>query len=93
MGNLYNYISGSNGTRIIFFFKYLSINLVEAYIKSFKFSLIIILAAILNAILTVIYKLLKKVPRVNFNHDLLNLINSLKNIPKIIDINYKSATF
>jgi len=72
VGNLYNYINGSNGTRAIPFFKRLNINLVEIYIKSFKFSLVIILAAIFNVILIVIYKLLKRVPRTNFNHDLLN---------------------
>ncbi len=93
LGNLYNYINSNNGTRVIPFFKRLSINLVEAYFKSFKLSLVITSAATLNAILTVIYKMLKKVPRAIFYKIFLNLVNSLENIPEVININNKSTIF
>jgi hypothetical protein len=90
---LYNYINNSNRTRAIPFFKRLNINLIEAHFKSSKPNLIIILAAIFNAISIAIYKILKRIPRAIFHDDLPNLINFLKNISEITGINNRSIIF
>lgn len=91
--NLYNYISGSNGTPAIPFFKRLSINLVEVNIESSKASLIVTLARTLIAMSTAICELLGREPRATFHDDLPDLVDSIENIPEITGLDNRSTTF
>ena len=93
VGNLYNYIGGTNGTRAIPFFKRLSTSLIEAHSESSKSSLVITLTATFNAMSIAICELLRRVPRATFNDDIPDLVNSLEKIPEITGIDRKSATF
>jgi hypothetical protein len=93
VGNLYNYISGSNGTRAIPFFKRLSTNLVEAHIESSKVSLIMPLAGTLVAMATAICEVLRREPRATFHDDLPDLVDSLENIPEITGLDNRSTAF
>ncbi|PVH68320.1 P-loop containing nucleoside triphosphate hydrolase protein [Cadophora sp. DSE1049] len=93
VGNLYNYISGSNGTRAIPFFKRLSTSLVEAHIESCKVSLIMTLAGTLIAMSTAICEVLRREPRATFHDDLPDLVDSLENIPEITNLDNRSTTF
>ena len=93
VGNLYNYISGSNGTRAITFFKHLSTNLVEAHFESSKANFTITLAATLIAMSTAICEVLRREPRATFHDDLPDLVDSLGNIPEITGIDNRSTTF
>jgi hypothetical protein len=93
VGNLYNYISGSNGTRAIPFFKRLSTNLVEAHIESSKVSLIMTLAGTLVAMSTAICEVLRREPRATFHDDLPDLVDSLENIPEITGLDNRSTAF
>jgi len=93
VGNLYNYISGSNGTRAIPFFKRLSTNLVEAHFESSKASLVMTLAGTLIAMSTAICEVLRREPRATFHDDLPDLVDSLENIPGITGIDNRSTTF
>jgi hypothetical protein len=93
VGNLYNYISGSNGTRAIPFFTRLSTNLVEAHIESSKASLIMTLAGTLIAMSTAICEVLRREPRATFHDDLPDLVDFLENIPEVTGLDNKSTTF
>jgi hypothetical protein len=93
VGNLYNYISGSNGTRAIPLFKRLSTNLVESHLESSKASLIMTLARILTTMSTAICEVLRREPRVAFHEDLPDLVDSLENIPEITSVDHRSTTF
>ena len=93
VGNLYNYISGSNGTRAIPFFKHLSTNLVEAHIESSEASLVMTLKRTLIAMSTAICEVLRRERRATFHDDLPELVDSLENIPKITGIDNKSTAF
>jgi hypothetical protein len=88
VGNIYNYISGSNGTRAIPFFKRLSVHLVEAHFESPKPGSIT-----LEAMSTAINEVLRRVPRATFHDDLPDLVDTIENVPAIIGIDDKSATF
>lgn len=92
-GNIYNYISGSNGTRAIPFFKRLSTSLVKAHIESCKASLIMTLAGTLIAMSTAICEVLRKEPRATFHDDLPDLVDSLENILEVTNLDNGSTTF
>ena len=93
VGNLYNHISSSNGTRAIPFFKRLTTNLVEAHLESSKASLIITLAGTLVVMSTAICEVLKREQRAAFHGGLLGLVDSLENIAEITGIDIRSTTF
>jgi hypothetical protein len=93
VGNMYNYISGSNGSRAIPFFKRLSTNLVEAHLESSKAGLIMALADTLTAMSTAICEVLRREQRATFHDDLPDLVDSLENIPEITGIDNRSTTF
>jgi hypothetical protein len=89
VGNIYNYISGSNGTRAIPFFNRLSTNLVETHFESSEPSL----PTTLEAMSTAICEVLRRVPRATFHDDLPGLVDSLESIPAIVGIDNRSTTF
>ena len=87
VGNLYNYISGSNGSRAIPFFKRLSTNLVDAHPESSYLTLAASLEKTLIAMSTAICELLRREPRATFHDDLPDLVDSLENIAACINRN------
>jgi hypothetical protein len=93
VGNLYIYISGSNGTRAIPFFKHLSTNLVKAHSESSDTSLATTLETTLTAMSSAICEVLRRVPRATFNDDLPDLVDTMENIPEIIGIENRSTAF
>jgi hypothetical protein len=91
VGGLYNFISGSNGTRAIPFFQRLSTNLVEAYLESAVSKASV--ETILIALLTAIRELLRRERRAAFHNDLPNLANSLEGAAEVTGIDKQSVAF
>ncbi|PGG95383.1 hypothetical protein AJ79_10093, partial [Helicocarpus griseus UAMH5409] len=91
VGNLYNFISGSNGTRAVPFFQRLCENLINAYRRSTvsKTSTEATVIAIGNAL----YELLKREQRAAFNEDLPSLIDSLQNAMEAIGMDETPMAF
>ena len=78
--NLYNYISDSNSSWAISFFKCLNTNLINAHLEFSYLTLIISLKKIVIAMSMTICELLKRKQCAIFHNDLSNLINFFKNI-------------
>lgn len=91
VGGLYNFISGSNGTRAIPFFQRLSLNLAEAYVETTvsKSSAEVILITMSTAI----RELLRREQRAAFHDDFPGLLNSLQSIVEVTGIDEGSMTF
>jgi hypothetical protein len=89
VGNIYNYISGSNGTRAIPFFNRLSTNLMESQFESSEPSL----PTVLEAMSTAICEILRREPRAIFHDDLPDLVDSLEQVPATIGIDNRSIIF
>ncbi|KAI9734023.1 MAG: hypothetical protein M1834_002680 [Cirrosporium novae-zelandiae] len=93
VGTLYNFISGSNGTRAIPFFQRLSKCLLDIHVETSVTRSIANFETMLVAISTALWELLKRERRVTFHDDLPDLLNSLEKITKICSIDKQSAPF
>lgn len=83
VGNLYNFMSGSNGSRAIAFFQSLSTNLVEQHLESTAKISTPVLETTLQAMTISLGELLKREARASFHDDLPDLLNSLENVAHI----------
>jgi hypothetical protein len=83
VGNLYNFISGSNGSRAILFFQNLSKNLIEQHLDSIPGDSSMAVEQTLDAATITLHELLKREVRAAFNDDLPDLLNSLENTVQI----------
>ena len=91
VGGLYNFISGSNGTRAIPFFRRLCTNLADAYCDSNVSKASVEMA--LNTMLGSLREILKREQRAAFNEELLDLINSLEHLAEATGIEHTSLAF
>ena len=91
VGSLYNFISGSNGTRAIPFFRRFCTNLTEAYCD-FEVSKASVETALIT-MLSSLREILKRERRAAFNEELLDLINSLENLAEATGIEHTSLAF
>jgi hypothetical protein len=78
VGNLYNFVSGANGTRAILFFQHICELVIELRTDSNRLLPLKTLDTTLIAISTTLSKLLQREPRARYNKGLLDLIHSLK---------------
>ena len=91
VGNLYNFICGSNGTRAVPFLKCFVTNLVETRMTttaskaSHENTLV--------AVTTALRELLRREQRAAFHDDISDLVNSLQNTAETLDIDKASAAF
>ncbi|KAM0157524.1 hypothetical protein ACHAPG_004647 [Botrytis cinerea] len=92
VGNLYNFISGSNGSRAIPFFQNLIFNLLEIHYLSNKASTDSIERTLI-AISTCLRELLRRERHALFHDDLPNVVASLENSVAIIGVDRNSAAF
>ncbi|KAM0160649.1 hypothetical protein ACHAQE_004506 [Botrytis cinerea] len=92
VGNLYNFISGSNGSRAIPFFQNLISNLLEIHYLSNKASTDSIERTLI-AISTCLRELLRRERHALFHDDLPNVVASLENSVAIIGVDRNSAAF
>ncbi|TEY84121.1 hypothetical protein BOTCAL_0021g00440 [Botryotinia calthae] len=92
VGNLYNFISGSNGSRAIPFFQNLMTNLLEIHYLSNQASTDNIERTLI-AISTCLRELLRRERYALFHDDLPNVVTSLENSVAIIDVDQNSAAF
>lgn len=92
VGGLYNFISGSNGSRAIPFLNLLSSSL-EQNLKSATPGPKAILETTLIAMLRALRELLGRERRATFHADLPDLINSIENVVGIADIDANSLAF
>lgn len=91
VGNLYNFISGSNGSKSILFFRRLCTNLVEGFIESG-----ISKDSVENALsptLLALREILRREQRAAFNDQLPDLIDSLETLAAVTGIDSTSAAF
>jgi hypothetical protein len=93
VGNLYNYISGSNRNRAISFFKRLTTNLLEAHLKTASYGSNAPPEMTLIATTTALCGVLRREQRATFHNDLLDLVNSIENIRDIIGLDKRSTSF
>jgi hypothetical protein len=91
VGGLYNFISGSNGTRAVPFFQRLYTNLVDAYCESTVSKTSV--EATLITMLISLREILKREQRAAFHEELPDLINSLQNLAEATGIDDTSAAF
>ncbi|KAF7937116.1 uncharacterized protein EAE98_001430 [Botrytis deweyae] len=92
VGNLYNFISGSNGSRAIPFFQTLITNLLEIHYSSSQASTDEIEKTLI-AISTCLRELLRRERHALFHDDLPNLVTSLETSVAIIGVDRNSAAF
>ncbi|KAM0136661.1 hypothetical protein ACHAP3_004408 [Botrytis cinerea] len=92
VGNLYNFISGSNGSRAIPFFQNLISNLLEIHCLSNQASTDSIERTLI-AISTCLRELLRRERHALFHDDLPNVVASLENSVAIIGVDRNSAAF
>jgi hypothetical protein len=78
VGNLYNFVSGANGTRAIPFFQHICELVVELLTDGNGLLPLESLDTTLIAISTTLSELLRREPRARYNEGLLNLIHSLE---------------
>lgn len=93
VGALYSYISGSNGSRAIPFFRRLSAALLEQHFKEGSPHPTKTLETTLIAMSRAIRELLRREQRATFHEDLPDLINSIENVAEITGIVPTSVTF
>lgn len=91
VGGLYNFISGSNGSRAVPFFQRLCANLIDAYDASAISRTSV--EATLIPMLTSLHEILKRERRAAFHEDLPALIDALQNVTVVAGIDDKSAVF
>jgi hypothetical protein len=85
VGGLYNFISGTNGTRAVPFFQHLCETLVSAHIGAISLTKTATVETTLIAMSTALRELLRREPRARFNDDLPTLIESLENTAQLIN--------
>ena len=83
VGSLYNFMSGSNGSRAITFFQNLSTNLVKQHLESTATISTAALEKTLEAMTISLRELLRREVRAAFHDDLPDLVNSLENVAQI----------
>lgn len=93
VGGLYNYISGSNGSRAIPFFQRLSTSLLEKHLELAPQSLTASLETTLTAMSAALRELLKREPRAIFHENLPDLLDSIENIAEATNIDPYSVAF
>ncbi|KAF2704119.1 P-loop containing nucleoside triphosphate hydrolase protein [Pleomassaria siparia CBS 279.74] len=79
VGGLYNFISGTNGTRAVPFFQHVCESLIDAHIDTTSLVTAEIVETTLVAMSTALCELLKRESRARFNDDLPTLTESLRN--------------
>lgn len=92
VGGLYNFISGTNGSRAVSFFQRLSSSL-EENVNSATPSPKAILETTLIATLRALQELLRREQRAAFHDDLPGLINSIDNLVGVAGIDARSVAF
>lgn len=90
VGGLYNYISGSNGTRAIPFFLNVCTSLVDTHLDGDPTSSV---DQTLLALSRILRELLRREQRVQFNDELPQLFNAMENIMEVANIDKQSVTF
>ena len=93
VGGLYNYMSGTNGSRAIPFFQRLCDSLVEGFLEGSPSTSTAVLETTLVAMAVSLRELLRREQRATFHDDLLDLINSIESIPEATGVDPQSATF
>ena len=92
VGGLYNFISGSNGSRAVTFFQRLNTSLLQDYLETTTSSSATILETTLLAMLTALYEIFKRERRATFNDGLSDLFSSIENIIEVSGEEKHSAT-
>ena len=93
VGGLYNYMSGTNGSRAIPFFQRLCNSLVEGFLEESSSSSTGLLETTLVAMTVALRELLRREQRATFHNDLLDLITSIESISETTGTDPQSATF
>lgn len=93
VGGLYNFISGSNGTRAIPFFRRLNTSLLGQHAASITHTPGENLETALIAMSTALRELLRREHRASFNEDLPELVNTMENVVKGLGIGSHSMAF
>lgn len=93
VGSLYNFISGSNGTRAIPFFRRLSTSLLGQQAASITHTPGEELERALIAMATTLRELLRREQRATFNEDLPELVNTMENVVRGLGIGSHSMAF
>ncbi|KAL8706504.1 MAG: hypothetical protein Q9201_000436 [Fulgogasparrea decipioides] len=93
VGSLYNYINGTNGSRVVPFLQRLNACLVEEHLNPTLPKSRQVLEKILIAISTVLRELLRREPRATFHDDLSALVDSIDTSSVAIDLEKSIVTF
>ena len=93
VGGLYNFISGSNGTRAIPFFQRLSTSILGQHAASITHTPCEELERALLAMSTTLRELLRREQRVTFHEDLPELVNMMENVVGGLGIGPRSMAF
>jgi hypothetical protein len=93
VGGLYNFISGSNGSRAIPFFQRLSTSLVEDHVKPAASNSTTKIEEVLVAMSIALLELLKRERRATFHDDLPDLVEAMENITTITGLDKNSVAF
>lgn len=92
VGGLYNYMSGTNGSRAIPFFQRLCNSLLISFLEASPSISAILLETTLVAMAVALRELLRREQRASFHDDLLELISSIESIPQATGVDPLSAT-
>lgn len=92
VGGLYNFISGTNGTRAVPFFRHLCETLVNAHVNTISSATTATVETTLVAMSTTLRELLRRESRARFNDDLPTLIDSMENTVQMITGEAQSQT-
>lgn len=95
VGSLYNYTSGSHGSRAIPFLHRLSASLLETHLELARPSPITtaMLEMTLAAMSTFLRELMEREQRAAFHDDLPDLINSMENTAEVVSVDPNTAPF
>lgn len=93
VGGLYNYFSGSNGSRAIPFFQRLNTALLEHYKVSKSHNSTVELETTLTSMSTALRELLRREQRAMFHDDLLDLVSAMENVVTTISLDPNSVAF
>ena len=93
VGGLYNFISGSNGTRAIPFLQRLSASLLEYHLEATTPDSTVVVETTLSAMSKALRELLRREQRATFHEDLPDLIDSVENVAEATGIDQHSVTF
>jgi hypothetical protein len=92
VGGLYNFISGTNGSRAVPFFQRLSKILAERHFESSTVEPTANLEKTLSAVLIAIRELLRREVRAAFHEDLSEVVNSIEHITEVCGLKEHSVT-